>query len=251
MKHESGIRNLLNAGLTVKEAATQLGITNSYARVIMAKSGIKTPERSRATKARQVMSIAKLMAEGKPDSEIAESVGLSPKYLAQLQLEAGLRKPLKRGRKPGSKSARRPDEVRALLEEGKSVVEVAGVLGVTSNAVYQVCSRNGIKIPKQSRERKQEVGKEIIRLRELGISNDGIAYAVGLNPGLIYTYRPNPKGRPKNDNQKLVVEALRRGESVDEISQSLNLLPGTVIGYGRKNGFSFKRSYVLCGKEGA
>lgn len=241
MKHESGIRNLLNAGLTVKEAATQLGLTYGYARYIMNKSGIKVPPQARVNQARRIMNIAKLMTEGKTTGEIAKAVGVSEAHVRTLQLQAGLR----------TKEPKRPSEIQSLLESGRSVVDIASELGIKTATVYEVCSRNGIKIPKQSRERKQEVGKEIIRLRELGISNDGIAYAVGLNPELIYTYRPNPKGRPKNDNQKLVVEALRRGESVDEISQSLNLLPGTVIGYGRKNGFSFKRSYVLCGKEGA
>jgi hypothetical protein len=246
MKHAQELKTLLDSGITIQEVASRLGIKVSYANMIRSRMKIEAPACSETSKARRIMDIAKLMGEGKSDWEIANALDISAQRLAYLQLGGGLREPRKRGRKPNS--AQRPEQIKKLLGEGKSAPEVAKELGIKPNTIYQVCSRNKIPIPKSSSARKKALDAEIIRLRELGINDAGVAHITGLNPDLLYTYQPKGRGRPKNSNDELVIEALRRGDSVDEISLSLNLMPGTVINYGRRHGFSFKKSYVL--KEG-
>lgn len=238
MKHEPLIRNLLSAGRTVNEIAEQLGTNQGNIRAHMRYHDIKMPPQARSNAANKTMKIAKLMLDGKTEGEIAKTLGVSETRVRTLQLKGGLR----------TKGPKQPARMQALLEQGKSVPEVAAELGLKTSTVYSVCSRNGIVIPQRSGERKKEVAAEIRRLQGLGISAEGIAYATGLTPDLVYTYQSGKGGRPRNNNEELVVEALRRGDSVDMISGSLNLMPGTVVFYGRRNGFSFKRDYVV-GKE--
>jgi DNA-binding CsgD family transcriptional regulator len=243
MKHATELKTLLDSGLSYKEAASRLGITHALARSIACKTGLNKGYSNEA--ARNTMRTAKLMTEGKSEWEIAHALGLSPRYVSRLQLKGGLRETGKAGRP----SERRPEQMKELLETGKSVTEVAASMGIKPDTVYQVCSRKGIKIPKAASDRKRKLDAEIRRLRELGINDAGVAHITGLNPELIYSYHPKRQGRPTNHNDELVAEALRRGEQVDDISLSLNLMPGTVVRYGQKNGYSFKKSYVLCEKE--
>jgi len=238
MKHESVIRNLLSAGRTVNEIAEHLGTNQGNIRAHMRHHNIKMPPQARSNAANKTMKIAKLMLDGKTEEQIAKTLGISEARVRTLQLNSGLR----------IKEPKKPERMRQLLEQGKSVPEIASELGIKIQTVYQVCSRNGITIPKEATRRKQEVAGEIRRLQGLGISAEGIAYATGLTPDLVYTYRAGKGGRPKNNNDEQVVAALRRGDSVDMISGSLNLMPGTVVFYGRRNGFSFKRDYAV-GKE--
>lgn len=245
MNHESEISNLLGEGLTIKQVANKLGISDSHTRYVIRRAGITIPESSKKRNSEhyRIAQIASLMADGKTPGEIAETLGLTRSRVAQIQLKHGLRKPI-------NSWAKRPGQIQSLLKSGASVLDIADSLGIKPGTVYTECSRRGISIPRKSMERKMELDAILReRLKSGSIDYRSLSHDTGLSESFLAGYTPalepgRPKAAPEDSKEYLVVQALKRGESVDDVALSLNILPSTVVKYATTNGFSFRKSYV-------
>lgn len=78
------------AGKTLKEAGKPFGLTQQTVRRILAKAGFATPKRSRYTEAIDLDALRRLNADGWPDAQIAQHLGVGPDRLRERRIALGL-----------------------------------------------------------------------------------------------------------------------------------------------------------------
>jgi len=110
------------------------------------------------------------------------------------QEAAGL--PVRRGRPPAGPAPSKADLVKLYVKEGRSVRDVAAVLGCSKDAVHRALKMYGIAA--RSRARKSALLEYSIRELQAGIRDKGLrgfAREMGISPGTILHYLAMRNGK--------------------------------------------------------
>lgn len=139
------------------------------------------------------------------------------------------------------------DEIKPLIEEGKTQVEVASILGCSRQRIQQICKTHNINYNNSKAYRDKPVEKEIIRLYTNGLSQTEIAERLSINVStvrrLCSATLAKEKGFYKKDFSRwdTIKPLLDEGKTYAEIGSILGCSKQSIYRTCNNHGYKRKR----------